>query len=69
VCVNSECFATIIRKRVTASTDRRKQATPTQMTIRQIATPLHDTATIDNIAENIKRSFDYNIDNGNVVKK
>jgi len=34
------------------ATHRRRQATPTQMTIRQRATPLHDTATIDNIAEN-----------------
>jgi len=36
------------------STDRRRQATPTQMTIRQRANPLHDTATIDNIAETHK---------------
>jgi len=35
-----------------SATHRRRQATPIQMTIRQRATPLHDTATIDNIAEN-----------------
>ena len=34
------------------TTDRRRQATPTQMTIRQRATPVHDTANINNIAEN-----------------
>jgi len=34
------------------TTDLRRQATPTQMTIRQRATPVHDTASINNIAEN-----------------
>jgi len=34
------------------TTDQRRQATPTQMTIRQRATPVHDTANINNIAEN-----------------
>jgi len=35
-----------------SATHRRRQATPIQMTIKQRATPLHETATIDNIAEN-----------------
>jgi len=48
--VNSNAVLSILISMGT--TDQRRQATPTQMTIRQRATPVHDTVNINNIAEN-----------------